>query len=445
MRLAAISVSVLTVGALALFGCSTSSDKEQPVSNVSAVQGGDTDSTHKFAVGVCDGTAPGRCQGICSGALILPNLVATARHCVSKSPELINCQDNPTFGTDKTTLYVTTNTSMFGGSGSSAGWYKSKKIFRPADNHVCGNDIALIQLENSVPDTEAKPITPNIQHQMWDSKYFVPSFTAIGYGRTAPANGQFAGEGTRRILGQIDVRCIPGSPTIDCPQQINEGEFVGGDGICQGDSGSSAYDQASFDAEAPVSFGVLSRGGSSPDGTQCQGSLYSRFDAHRDFVLAAAKEASENWTKYPQPEWTGDADPAPGSKPGTSTKKAAVGETCKKSRDCASGKCVQDADGTRTCAKNCSDDESVCGRGEVCSDGACMPKPEETSSSSESESGEDVSTDTNGTLPASEDPKTVTTTTSACSFSSGSSSSSNAWLLGLGLAVATVSRRRRRA
>ena len=442
MRLSAITVSLLTVGALT-FGCSTSSKDEQPVSNVSAVQGGETDTTHKFAVGVCDGTAPGRCQGICSGALILPNLIATARHCVSNSPELINCQEYPTFGADKTTLYITTNTSMFGGSGSSAGWYKSKKIFRPADNHVCGNDIALIQIETSVPESEAKPITPNIQHQMWDSKYFVPSFTAVGYGRTAPANGSFAGEGTRRILGNIDVRCIPGSPTIDCPPQLNEAEFVGGDGICQGDSGSSAYDQASFDAEAPISFGVLSRGGASPDGTQCQGSLYSRFDAHRDFVLAAAKEASENWTKYPEPSWTGTPDAAPGgtTKP---VKKAKDGETCKKSRDCESNKCVQDADGVRTCAKNCSDDESVCGDGMVCSDGACMPAPEESAAPSSSAGHGDVTTDTNGTLPASEEaPKTVTTTTSACSFSSTSSTGGGAgWLVGVGLAIAAIRRRR---
>lgn len=441
MRLSAITVSLLTVGALT-FGCSTSSKDEQPVSNVSAVQGGETDTTHKFAVGVCDGTAPGRCQGICSGALILPNLIATARHCVSKSPELINCQDNPTFGADKQTLYITTNTNMLtGGSGSSAGWYKSKKIFRPADNHVCGNDIALIQIEAMIPETEAKPITPNIQHQMWDSKYFVPSFTAVGYGRTAPANGQFAGEGTRRILGNIDVRCIPGSPTIDCQGQINDGEFVGGDGICQGDSGSSAYDQATFDAEAPVSFGVLSRGGS--QGDQCVGSLYSRFDAHRDFVLAAAKEASENWSKYPEPSWTGTPDKAPGDgSSSTPTKKAKVGETCKKSRDCDSGKCVQDADGTRTCAKNCSEDESVCGEGQVCSDGACMSAPEEPEPSSEGTPSGDISTDTNGTLPADDAPKTITTTESACSFSSGGTSSGQGWLLGLGLAIVALRRRR---
>lgn len=449
MRLAGITVSVLTVGLLGLFGCSTTSDHEQPVSNVSEVQGGETDQTHKFAVGVCSGTAPGRCMGICSGALILPNLVATARHCVSKSPELINCSENPTFGADKDSLYITTNTSMFGGSGTS-GWYKAKKVFRPADNHVCGNDIALIQLEESVPASEAKPITPGIQRKMWDTNYFVPSFTAVGYGRTAPAQaGGNGGAGVRRILSQIDVRCIPGSPTIDCPAQVNEAEFVGGDGICQGDSGSSAYDQATFDAEDPVSFGVLSRGGASADGTQCQGSLYSRFDAHRDFVLAAAKEASANWTKYAEPSWTakvdqpggttGDDDDDTTSKPAKPTKKAKVGDECKKSKDCESGKCIQIADGTRTCAANCSEDESVCKGDEVCSDGACMPAPEPSTSSGE----EDVTQDTNGTLPATEAPQTVTTTESACSFSSGSaSSSSTGWLVGLGLAIAAVRRRR---
>lgn len=449
MRLAGITVSVLTVGAIALFGCSTTSDREQPVSTVSEVQGGETDSVHKFAVGVCDGSAPGRCSGICSGALILPNLVATARHCVSKSPELINCQDNPSFGADKNSIYVTTNPTMFsGGTGSSAGWYKAKKIFRPADNHVCGNDIALIQLEANVPATEAKPITPGIQRKMWDTDHFVSSFTAIGYGRIAPAQaGGNGGAGVRRILQQIDIRCIPGSPIMDCPPQVDEGEFVGGDGICQGDSGSSAYDQASFDAEDPISFGVLSRGGASADGTECQGSLYSRFDAHRDFVLAAAKEVSDNWTKYAEPAWTaevagpagsGNDDDAKPAKP----KKKDVGDTCKKSSECESGKCIKDADGTRTCAVNCSKDESVCEDGEVCSNGACRPAPEDDG---ESDDSGDIAQDSDGTLPAEEAPmQTITTTTSACSFSGGASNGSMGWLVGLGLALAATRRRNRR-
>lgn len=441
MRLAAVSASVLTVGALALFGCSTTTDKDSAGNVTSEVQGGETDQTHKFAVGVCSGSAPGRCRGICSGALILPNLIATARHCVSESPELINCSENPTFGANKDSLYITTNTSLFtGGSGSSAGWYKAKKVFRPADDHVCGNDIALIQIETDVPASEAKPITPGIQRLMWDTNYFTPAFTAVGYGRTAPAQaGGNGGAGLRRILASIDVRCIPGSPTIDCPAMINEGEFVGGDGICQGDSGSSAYEQSSFDSGEPVSFGVLSRGGASPDGTMCQGSLYSRFDAHRDFVLAAAKEASEGWKRYPEPAWTAYVAPPDGSNP-KPAKKAAVGEDCKKSKDCESGKCIDYGDGVRTCAANCSKDESVCGDGEVCSDGACMPAP--TDDGSSEGGGEDVSTDSSATLPASEQPQTVTTTTSACSFSGTGGSTSAGWILGLGLAVAAVRRRR---
>src|SRR3990172_7411309 len=44
-----------------------------------------------FAVGVCaTNSGPGNCSFLCSGALIAPNLVLTARHCVSQTPQTID-------------------------------------------------------------------------------------------------------------------------------------------------------------------------------------------------------------------------------------------------------------------------------------------------------------------------------------------------------------------
>src|SRR3954471_19069045 len=45
------------------------------------IQGGSNDNTHTFAVGIISKMTGG--YGICSGALLAPNLVATARHCVA--------------------------------------------------------------------------------------------------------------------------------------------------------------------------------------------------------------------------------------------------------------------------------------------------------------------------------------------------------------------------
>ena len=440
MRLAWITAGFLTIGILAM-ACSTGSPEAEKVgATTSNVQGGKSDTTHKYAVGVK--SEIGGNLGICSGALILPNLIATARHCVSDSPELIDCQSNPEFGDDRpeSSMTITTNPNLFG---SGSGWYKVKKIFRPTDKHVCGNDIALIQLEKSIPDSEATPITPGVQYPMWDESRYAAAFTAIGYGRTSPAtqgsgNG---GAGTRRILSDIEVKCIPGSSSIDCPPgYVNDAEFIGGDGICQGDSGSSAYEEQSFEAGKPVSFGVLSRGGASQDGSQCQGSIYSRFDSHRDFVLAAALEASNNWTLYSAPDWTNYVAPPSGGKaPPGSEKKTDLGGSCAKSKECESAKCATVGD-EKVCVKSCASDETACDEGDLCNaNGACVPATPEDSSAT---GGGDIATDTNGTLPSSEEPQTITTTTSTCAMSRGTSSSSMGWLAGLGLAIAAVRRRR---
>ena len=117
--------------------------------------------------------------------------------------------------------------------------------------------------------------------------------------------------GTRRIRSGIHIECIPGDDFIPCPAGFNDNEFFTGDGTCEGDSGSSAFDDKSVLNNKPVSFGVLSRGGDNAGdagqaATLCKGGLYTRLDKFRDLVIQAADSASANWTLYPKPvpDWT---------------------------------------------------------------------------------------------------------------------------------------------
>ena len=369
--------------------------------------------------------------GLCSGALILPNVVATARHCVDQSPQIVKCDENPTFGGRKGgTFRVTTNTTM---AGAQSGWYGVSKVFVPADDHICGNDIALLVLSQSIPSTVTKPITPGIQYLMWDPDQYAPYFFGIGYGNTSPNGG---GSGTRRISKPISVLCIPGSTDIPCPKEFSPKEFVGGDGTCSGDSGSSAYELASLNKGAPVSFGVLSRGGESADGTTCQGSAYTRFDAHRDFVLEVVKEASNDWSLYPEPSWTA-YKPPPSPKPkdagvketGPTTKPSGrgLGETCETADECSSGVCSDTGDGTFICSRACDEaSEASCPEGYECRESLCLPPVEPTT-------------------PAAA-PVTTTTTSCAASASSWSGSTSAAGalsVLGAVIALGAVRRRKR--
>jgi MYXO-CTERM domain-containing protein len=374
-------------------GCSSESQTRTPTPEKTAgerqaIQNADLDPDTKdtFAVGVCGGQK-GNCSLFCSGALILPNVVVTARHCVDQSPQQIVCDNNPTFGGQyNTSYYVTTNASMFGGT--SSGWHSVKSITTPPDTHVCGNDLAILTLSDLVPSSEATPIIPGVQYPMDDTQYSL-RFEAIGYGSTSPQNN---GTGQRRLKYRIPIYCIPGSALYDCPTtdgsgnpvNINANEFVGGDGTCEGDSGSSAYDDISYVAGKPVTHGVLSRGGVSTDGTSCQGSLYTRLDKWRDLIVNTANAASSNWTLYPKPnpDWTiyippattPDAGSDASTKPKTQPSGKNIGEQCAQDADCASKMCKDEGDGTLVCTTSCSD-SSTCPNNFQCTNSLCLAAP----------------------------------------------------------------------
>ncbi len=433
MRLAWLGVGgVFAVTALAGNGCSTpsASPEESARTGVAsqAIQNGTIDSTSTFAVGVCvqGGSLNSKCLGsTCSGALILPNVVATARHCVDESPPQIDCSKAPRFGARKEPIRVTTNTTM---GAAQSGWYAVSSVAVPDDDHICGNDIALLVLSQPIPSSVAKPIVPGVQYLMWDPDQYAPHFIGIGYGITAPKAGD---SGTRRKSKPISVLCIPGSPDLPCPVAFNAKEFVGGDGTCSGDSGSSAYEMDSLTNGAPVSFGVLSRGGESDDHTMCVGSVYTRFDAHRDFVLEVAKVASNNWTLYPEPTWTAYKPPATpkpkdaGAPPVDSgtTKPSGLGEACERNKDCASKVCADVGDGTLACTQACDEaSESSCPEGFECRESLCL---------------------TAAPAPA-PPPATTTTTTTGCAATPGSSALSwSSAIFGAAAVLGAIRRRRR--
>jgi len=175
------------------------------------------------------------------------------------------------------------------------GWHRVADIRTPDAKGLCGNDIALLILSDNIGSSEATPATPAVEYPMTDrSKYPSMADTAIGYGLTAPDTNT---AGTRRIKSNIDIQCVPGDAQLDCdPNQVFGGtakEFLAGDGTCEGDSGSGAYEQTSFQAGTFVALGVLSRGGQSTDGKTCLGAIYTRTDAWKDFIRSTAVDAAQ--------------------------------------------------------------------------------------------------------------------------------------------------------
>ncbi len=342
----------------------------------SAIQDGTTDTIHEFAVAVLQ--VQGQQAAFCSGALLAPNLVATARHCVAQITSTnVDCATS-TFGPvvapsqmKVTTDAVIRDTSTF---------VAATSILVPNGNgqeKLCGNDIALLVLEKNVDLPQY--VEPVLFPSMTDPNAYSTKVTAIGYGIDTPTDTQATSAGSRRIKQDIALTCIPNDKTfVDCfasaaaRQILTSTEFVSGDAsTCEGDSGSSAFEQTHFSQGQWVSFGVLSRGGVSTDGKTCVQPVYSRFDAWAPLLLEAANQAAAAGG-YDAPAWAVASAPT-SSDAGQSGAGKVDGLACGADTECLSGNCVALGTTPFVCASPCS--PGACATRFHCKGGFCLAQP----------------------------------------------------------------------
>ncbi len=383
-RLGAGAITAVFAGAVAT-SCGSVSNSAPTAYSVSAIEDGTTDDAHTFAVGVVQLTQE---LAFCSGVLLAPNLVATARHCVAQTPsQRIDCATSA-FGPvlPLADLMVTTATVLT----DRDNYAHVVQIIVPSgasQTKVCGNDIALMILDRNIALPQY--VEPTIMPPM---TAYSTNVTVIGYGLSTPLDEAGVTAGTRRIKENIPLYCIPNDTSfVDCfsnpmaSQVLSTDEFVSGDdSTCEGDSGSGAFDQTSFNRGQWVSFGVLSRGAVSTDGKTCLQPVYSRFDAWGSLLVGAATQAAA-MGGYSAPVWAGGTGPdltpaadaaAAGDAAGPiATSKPtpgslADGTTCGADSDCAAQNCVSTDDVTFVCASPCS--AGRCTAGFACTSGYCF-------------------------------------------------------------------------
>jgi hypothetical protein len=285
---------------------------------------------------------------LCTATLIAPNLLLTARHCVSPGTgDRVTCGESVLGEPYAASSFFTTNDPT---PNDDSPFFRATEVHVPSQGtDTCGYDVALVILDSVVPGSIAVPSVPRIDQEVMPGE----NYTAVGYGEDA--NGQQT-LGRMRREG-LNVVCQPGS----CGSGVESTEFRGEDGICSGDSGGPAIDE-----DGKV-VGVVSRGGA-----DCGTPVYGTVTAWKDFIIGVARKAAE-LGDYQAPFWvtTGLSDPPAVTNPdpsGAPLPRAAEGASCSSSSSCDAGLVCYSPSGEpaeASCTRTCTS-SADCASGQAC-------------------------------------------------------------------------------
>lgn len=253
MWVSALLLAVASVGCAAEAGEQTVETRVTTGTTETRIFGGSKDDDGQSIPGVVAlRVGAGSTFELCSGALIAPNVVLTARHCVTKNVTTsVSCDEN---GRSANGAHVSgdenpADIGVYVGSAPSFArrpLTTGRAIVAPSGPYLCDSDIALVVLASPITDVAPLPVRIDSSARQGEK------IRSVGYGQNdaaSPIGTRFRKEGVE-VLAQ-------GKAVSPSKTPLGTHEFEVGKSICQGDSGGPAISE-----ETGAVIGVVSRGGS---------------------------------------------------------------------------------------------------------------------------------------------------------------------------------------